>query len=65
MFWGVLRYLLVQLGFHPVALVLILAHKEARTVICIRRKNTDHRTYKIASITNKIIKQKIGRLITT
>ena len=46
-------------------LVLILAHKEARTVICIRRKNTDHRTYKIASITNKIIKQKIGRLITT
>ena len=48
----------LQMGFHPVALVLTLAHKKARTVVYTRRNNTDRRTYKIASITNKIIKQK-------
>ena len=49
---------LLQLGFHPLALVLTLAHKKARTVIYIRINNTVHRTHKIASITNKTIKQK-------
>jgi hypothetical protein len=49
---------LLHLGFQPVALVLTFAHTKARTVIYIRRNNTDHRTHKIVSIINKTIKQK-------
>jgi len=36
---------LLQLGFHPLALVLTLVHKRQRRVTYIRRNNRDHGTH--------------------
>jgi len=36
---------LLQLGFHLVTVVLTLAYKKARTVICIKRNNVYHSTH--------------------
>jgi Flp pilus assembly protein TadB len=49
---------LLQLGFHQLALGLILVSKRQRTVRCIRRNSTDHRTHKMKSKTCKTIKQR-------
>jgi hypothetical protein len=55
---GVLRYLFTAVGFPAGGIGPYTFTQKARTVIYIRRNNTDHRTCTTASVTNKTIKQK-------
>ena len=55
-------FYLLQLGFHPVTVAFTLVLKRQKTVIYIRRNNTDHRTHEIGS---KTYKTKIKHIITT
>jgi len=53
-----IQYLLNALGFPHGGSCPYICKQNARTVIYIKRKNTDHRTHKVESKTYKTINQK-------